>query len=77
MVIPGRWTERLGNEFGLQPLADDASALLPIGWPRFRKHVVGNFVGREAERVADHLGSVIPVVAVNRPFEKVGHGIWF
>ena len=30
--------------------------------------------GLAAERVADHLGSVIPVVTVTRPFDKVGHG---
>jgi hypothetical protein len=52
--------------FSPQPLADNAGALLAIGWPRFWKDVVRNIFGLDAERVLDGLGGVIAVVGVDR-----------
>jgi hypothetical protein len=57
----------------LEPFPDNANALLPIRWPSFRKYVVSNFVGFDAEHMPDHFGRLITVITIDRSFEKIGH----
>ena len=56
---------------GLQPLADDASALLAIIWPAWREPIVDNIVAIDAERVLNDLGGQIAVVAADGSFQQV------
>ena len=50
---------------GLEPLADVAGAPLAIGRPSRREAVVHHVVALDAERVPDHLGGAVSVVAVD------------
>src|SRR5262249_13377128 len=43
--------------------------------PCFGKHVIGDVVALDAERVLDDLGGVVAVVASNGLLNKVGHEI--
>lgn len=47
---------------GLQPVADNASALLSILWPILRKTVVREVVALDCERALDDLGGAVAVV---------------
>jgi len=58
----------------LQPVANDAGALLAISGPLFREAVVSHVVALDAERVPNDLGGEVAVVAVDRLLDKVGHG---
>jgi hypothetical protein len=60
---------------GLQPVANDAGALLAISWPGLREGVVHHVVGFDAKGLLDELGSLIAVVAADGLFEQVGHGV--
>jgi hypothetical protein len=56
------WNNRRGDDetsFGSQPFADNASALLAIGWPRLWENVVRDFIGFDAERVPDQVGDLL------------------
>jgi hypothetical protein len=50
---------------GLQPLADDASALFAVDRPSLGEDVLGDVVSFDAERVLDDLGGLIAVAAVD------------
>ena len=58
------------TSLSLEPFADNAGTLLTIGGPCFRKHVVGNFLRLDAECIPDQLTRVVPVVTIDRSFEK-------
>jgi len=64
-----------GQELGLllQPFADDPSTHLEISRPRLREAVVGHVIALDAERVLDHLGGAVAVIAIDGFFEKIGH----
>jgi hypothetical protein len=51
---------------GLEPLSDVTGALLTVGWPSRREAVVHHVIALDAERVPDHLGRSVGVVAVDR-----------
>ena len=44
---------------GLKPLADDAGALVAIGWPGLWEHVVDHVVGFNPECLLDYIGSIV------------------
>ena len=60
---------------GLQPVADDAGALLAISRPLLREAVVGHVVILDAERVPDNLGGPVAVIAVDRLLALVASSI--
>jgi hypothetical protein len=55
--------------FGLQPLANDASAPLAIIWPILRETVPSDIVGFDAEGLLYDLGGAIAVVGADGLFE--------
>jgi len=60
----------------LQPIADDAGALLAILGPGLREAVIGHVVRFDAERALDDLGGAVAVAAADFLLEKVGHGVY-
>ena len=67
----GRGASGQETRLGLQPLADNASALLTIDRPCFGKDVVGNVVRLDAKRVLNDLCGPIAVVTVDGSFQQV------
>ena len=54
-----------GRSGQVQPVADDAGALLPISWPGLREGVVHHVVGFDAEGFLDEFGGAVAVFAAD------------
>jgi len=62
------------TRLGLEPLADVPGAPLTVRRPLCRKAVAHDVVGFDAERVADDLGGLFGVVAVDRLWRRLVMG---